>query len=56
MKIRYKCRVCGYVYDPDAGDPESNIPPDTSFDDLPEDYECPLCSAGKEAFEEYEYY
>ena len=46
------CTVCGYVYDPEKGEPENNIPPGTSFEDLPEDYECPLCGADKSAFEE----
>ncbi|HPD65542.1 MAG TPA: rubredoxin [Bacteroidia bacterium] len=56
MKIRYKCQVCGYVYDPDEGDPQAGIEKGTDFDDLPEDWQCPLCQAGKDAFTEYEYF
>ncbi|HKK42687.1 MAG TPA: rubredoxin [Bacteroidales bacterium] len=50
----YKCTVCGFLYDPDQGDPESGIDPGVEFDDLPDDYICPVCGAGKEEFEEYE--
>ncbi|HOP58147.1 MAG TPA: rubredoxin [Bacteroidales bacterium] len=46
----YKCQLCGYIYEPEKGDPENGIEPGTAFDDLPDDYECPLCSAGKEEF------
>jgi rubredoxin len=42
--------VCGYVYDEDKGDPETGIPPGTKFEDLPSDWECPICGADKEAF------
>ena len=49
---RYRCEICGYVYDPAEGDPDSGIEPGTSFENLPSDYECPLCSAGKEDFTE----
>ena len=48
---KYKCQVCGYVYDPEVGDPDNNIPAGTSFEDLPEDWVCPLCSVGKDQFE-----
>jgi len=47
----YKCRVCGYVYDPSKGDPEGGIAPDTSFEELPDDWVCPLCGATKQAFD-----
>lgn len=50
---KYEC-PCGYVYDPELGDIESNIPPETSFEDLPEDWVCPLCGAEKEFFEAVE--
>ena len=56
MKIRYKCQVCGYVYDPEEGDPQGGIPSGTDFDELPDDWKCPVCFVGKEAFHEYEYY
>lgn len=47
---KYQCNVCGYVYDPSVGDPEHGIAPGTAFEDLPEDYVCPLCGVGKEDF------
>ena len=49
---KYVCTVCGYVYDPEIGDPDNNIEPGTAFEDLPEDFVCPLCGVGKELFEE----
>jgi len=48
---RFVCVVCGYVYDPDLGDEEGGIPPGTPFDDLPDDWVCPVCGAGLEDFE-----
>ena len=51
---KYKCTVCGYIYDPEKGDPESDIEPGTSFDDLPDDWVCPLCGASKDEFEKEE--
>ncbi len=51
---KYICSICGYVYDPADGDPESGIPPGTSFDDLPEDWVCPVCGADKSEFEKEE--
>jgi len=48
---KYVCTVCGYVYDPAVGDPDSGIEAGTSFDDIPEDWVCPLCGVGKESFE-----
>ncbi|CEP67662.1 Rubredoxin [Moorella glycerini] len=48
---KYVCIACGYVYDPAEGDPANGIAPDTPFADLPEDWVCPVCSAGKEMFE-----
>ncbi|WP_347488198.1 rubredoxin [Desulfoscipio sp. XC116] len=47
---KYVCDVCGYVYDPDQGDPENGIAPGTPFDKLPEDWTCPVCGAGKNEF------
>ena len=44
--------VCGYVYDPEVGDPENDIAPGTPFEQLPEDWVCPLCGVGKEDFKE----
>jgi len=49
---RYECEVCGYIYDPEAWDPEYDIEPGTSFEELPEDWVCPLCSVGKDQFRE----
>ena len=49
-----KCFVCGYVYDPVEGDSVSGIEPDVSFEDLPDDWECPVCGASKDAFEKLE--
>lgn len=46
----YTCTVCGYQYDPEEGDPTIGIPPGTPFEELPEDYRCPICNAGKEYF------
>jgi rubredoxin len=50
MKI-YDCQVCGYIYDPEEGDPESDIPAGTPFEKLPDDWVCPICGAGKDEFE-----
>jgi rubredoxin len=47
---KYVCNVCGYIYDPEEGDPDNGVEPGTSFDDLPEDWVCPLCGAAKEDF------
>jgi rubredoxin len=49
---KYKCTICGYVYDPEIGDPESNIEPGTSFEDLPKNWVCPICGADKDQFEQ----
>ena len=48
---RYVCIPCGYVYDPEKGDPDHGIEPGTSFEDLPESWCCPLCGATKDQFE-----
>lgn len=47
---KYVCNLCGYVYDPAEGDSYANIPPGTSFEDLPDDWICPLCGASKSEF------
>lgn len=47
----YRCTVCGYVYDPEKGDPDSGIEPGTPFEELPDDWVCPICGAGKDKFE-----
>ncbi len=46
----YVCGVCGYVYNPKEGDPNEDIAPGTSFDDLPDDWVCPVCGASKDEF------
>ncbi len=51
---KYQCTACTYVYDPEVGDPEGGIPPGTRFEDLPEDWVCPLCGVGKDMFEKIE--
>ena len=48
---KYVCSICGYVYDPEAGDRDNGIAPGTAFEDLPEDWECPECGAEKDVFE-----
>lgn len=50
-KGMYKCMACGYIYDPEIGDPDSNIAPGTKFEDIPDDWVCPLCGVGKDMFE-----
>lgn len=50
----YECTLCGYVYDPAVGDPDAGIAPGTAFEDLPEDWVCPLCGASKDDFEPIE--
>ncbi|ETA79437.1 rubredoxin [Youngiibacter fragilis] len=47
----YVCMVCGYIYDPKVGDPDNGIKPGTSFENLPDDWVCPLCQAPKSDFE-----
>ena len=49
---KYICTVCDYIYDPEAGDPDSSIEPGTSFVDLPDDWLCPVCGATRDMFEE----
>jgi rubredoxin len=48
---KYVCKVCGYIYDPELGDPDSGVPKGTAFESLPADWKCPLCGVGKEEFE-----
>ncbi len=51
---KYICDVCGYIYDPAEGDPENDVAPGTKWEDVPEDWVCPLCAVGKDEFSEYE--
>lgn len=48
--MKYVCEVCGWIYDEAEGLPEAGVAPGTKFQDLPEDFECPLCGVGKEQF------
>jgi len=47
---KYVCGICGYVYDPDKGDPDGGIAKGTAFEDLPSDWVCPVCGAAKDEF------
>ena len=49
---KYVCDACGWIYDEEKGDPEIGIAPGTKFEDLPENFECPLCGVGKDLFSE----
>ncbi|MEM2934652.1 MAG: rubredoxin [Methanocellales archaeon] len=49
---KWKCSICGYIYDSEIGDPDGNIAAGTPFEGLPADWVCPVCGAPKEAFEE----
>ena len=48
--MKYICNICGWIYDEELGDPDKGIPAGTKFEDLPDDFECPLCFVGKEDF------
>jgi rubredoxin len=48
---KWVCIVCGYVYNPEEGDPDGGIDPGTAFEDIPESWACPLCGVSKENFE-----
>ena len=47
----YECTVCGYIYNPAVGDPDSGIAPGTRFEDIPDDWVCPVCGVGKSDFQ-----
>ena len=49
--MKYEC-VCGYVYDETTGDPDNGIQPGTKWEEIPDDFVCPICGMGKDAFEE----
>ena len=51
---KYICDVCGYIYDPEVGDPDGGIAPGTAFEDIPDDWVCPVCGVGKDDFSLYE--
>ena len=50
--MKYVCELCGYEYDEELGDPDNDIAPDTAWDELPEDFKCPLCGVSKDQFVE----
>ena len=50
--MKYICTACGYVYDEAVGDPDNGIAPGTKWEDVPDDFTCPLCGVGKDEFEE----
>ena len=52
VTMKYVCTVCGYVYDPETGDPDSGIAPGTAFENLPDDWACPICGVSKDQFEQ----
>ena len=52
--IKYKCSVCGYMYNPELGDPDGGIKPGTPFEELPDNWTCPVCGASKSDFEKVE--
>ncbi len=51
---KWRCIVCNYIYDPAEGDPDNGVEPGTLFEGIPDDWLCPLCSAGKDEFERIE--
>ncbi len=48
---KYRCSVCGYIYDPENGDPDNGVEPGTDFEKVPDDWTCPICGASKDQFE-----
>ena len=50
---KYKCTMCGYIYDPAKGDPDNGIEPGTAFENIPDGWVCPECGAAKDEFEPY---
>lgn len=51
VRTRWRCNICGYIYDPAEGEPDWNIPAGTPFEDLPDDWYCPDCGATKADFQ-----
>ncbi len=49
---KYICDICGFVYDEELGDSDNNVAPGTKWEDVPDDYVCPICGAGKDSFSE----
>lgn len=50
--MRYRCKICGFIYDPELGDPDGGIEPGTPFEAIPEDWICPICGVRKADFVE----
>ncbi|KAF0135341.1 MAG: rubredoxin [Candidatus Saganbacteria bacterium] len=48
---KYRCMVCGYIYDPEKGDPDNGVAPGTAFESIPDSWVCPICGAAKNQFE-----
>ena len=48
---KWKCTICGYIYDPELGDPDSGVAPGTAFKNIPDEWVCPICGASKDQFE-----
>ena len=48
---KYRCTVCGYIYEPEKGDPDNGVGPGTAFENIPDDWVCPECGVGKDSFE-----
>ncbi len=49
---KYECTICGYIYDETTGDPDHGIAPGTKFEDIPDDWTCPMCGMAKDMFAE----
>lgn len=49
--VKYVCIPCGYIYDPEQGDPDGGIAPGTAFENIPDNWECPICGVSKDEFE-----
>ncbi len=52
---KYRCTICSYIYDPEDGDPDNGIPAGIPFEELPDDWLCPVCGSDKSVFEVLEY-
>jgi rubredoxin len=52
--MKYRCVLCGYIYDPAVGDPDNGVAPGTAFADIPDTWVCPECGVGKDQFEPFE--
>lgn len=51
ISAKYQCTICGYIYEPEKGDPEGGIAPGTPFENIPDNWTCPICAASKDQFE-----